>query len=131
MGGEARHVIQAVNRALQRIADTNEWYIIHLKEAQRAMIAESLANMPLGGYVFRCANLHTEKSSREDAAKKLKVSPRSVSTARKIKQNATPEVRKAVEARSLDVFQFVPKALAACRCRANGALGFPGGLCCF
>lgn len=50
------------------------------------MVAESLATLKVGDFAGNqyegCANLHTPKSSREDAAKKLKVSPRSVATAR-------------------------------------------------
>lgn len=59
------------------------------------MVAESLANMRVGGKEANSANL--QNCSQEQAAKKLNVSPGSVATARKVKQKAEPEVRKAVE----------------------------------
>lgn len=71
----------------------------HLNEAQRAMVAESLANMKAHENQYTkdgCANLHNHKVSQSDAAKKLNVSTRSVATARAIKQNAEPEVVQAV-----------------------------------
>ena len=72
----------------------------HLNESQRAMVAESLANMTRGefhGNQSVSANLPTPKVSQEEAARKLNVSPRSVRTARKVKQKAIPAVQKAVE----------------------------------
>lgn len=73
----------------------------HLNEAQRAMVAESLANMKVGEFTgnqhVASANLQTPKVSQSDAAKKLNVSTRSVATARAIKQNAEPEVVQAVQ----------------------------------
>lgn len=67
----------------------------HLNEAQRALVAESLANMQVGGKEANSANLHN--CSQSDAAKKLNVSTRSVATARAIKQTAEPEVVQAVQ----------------------------------
>ena len=66
----------------------------HLTDSQRAMVAASLANMPLGGYVYRSANLQTEtpRVSQSDAAELLQVSTRSVSTAAKVERTAPSEV---------------------------------------
>lgn len=72
----------------------------HLTESQRAMVAASLANMPLGGAQYRSANLQTEtpQVSQSSAAELLQVSPRSVATAAKIERDSTPEVIEAVKA---------------------------------
>jgi hypothetical protein len=40
----------------------------HLDESQRAMVAKKLANMPLGGAVYRSANLPTDGVSQSHAA---------------------------------------------------------------
>lgn len=77
----------------------------HLNESQRALVAERLANIELG------ANQHTMKEgsanspilSQDAAAKKLNVSPRSIRTAKAMKQTAAPEVIKAVEDGSLSL----------------------------
>jgi multidrug efflux pump subunit AcrB len=68
----------------------------HLNDAQRAMVAESLANMKVGrNWDDNSANLQN-KASQADA-KKLNVSPRSVATARVVKQTAEQEVVQAIE----------------------------------
>jgi hypothetical protein len=64
----------------------------HLDAGQRAMIAEQLANMPLGGADYRSLNLDTDKSSMVDAAKKMQVSRASVAIARRVRKKAAPEV---------------------------------------
>jgi N6-adenosine-specific RNA methylase IME4 len=71
----------------------------HLNEAQRAFVAENLANIQNGGdrRSDQSANLQSGRVSQADAAKKLNVSTRSVATARVVKQKAEPEVVKAVE----------------------------------
>jgi hypothetical protein len=69
----------------------------HLNEAQRAMVAESLATMTVGDNQHKKEGVQICTPSREEAAKKLNVSPRSVATARVVKQKAEPEVVKAVE----------------------------------
>jgi N6-adenosine-specific RNA methylase IME4 len=69
----------------------------HLNESQRAMVAESLANMRQGERTDMEPCLNSSKVSQEEAAKKLNVSRASVQAARKVKQKAAPEVRKAVE----------------------------------
>jgi hypothetical protein len=49
----------------------------HLNESQRAMVAARPANMPLGGAIYRSANLQTEtpRVSQAAAARMLNVSP--------------------------------------------------------
>jgi hypothetical protein len=55
----------------------------HLDATQRSAIAAELENMPLGGAMYRYANLHTDIApvSRTEAATLLNVSRRSVATA--------------------------------------------------
>jgi 16S rRNA G966 N2-methylase RsmD len=62
----------------------------HLNASQRALVAAKLANMPLGGAVYRSATLRTETPmvSQTDAAKMLNVSERSIQTAKAIEQAA-------------------------------------------
>ena len=77
----------------------------HLSESQRAMVAANLANMPLGGASYRCANLRTEGSnvSQDDAADLLQVSRRSVQTAAKVERTAPAEVVEAVKAGNISL----------------------------
>lgn len=71
----------------------------HLNDTQRASIAAEIANLPVG------ANQHTVKEGKQvcapsvkKAAKIMNVTPRAVTSAKKIKQEATPEVVKEVKA---------------------------------
>jgi len=70
------------------LGDVISWNLTrrHLNEVQRASVAAKLANMPLGGAIYRSANLQTENKplSQTQAAEMLNVSPRSVATAKKI-----------------------------------------------
>lgn len=90
----------------------------HLTESQRAMVAQRLENMQHGGSRQReqDANLHLERHlplseqakasppvTRSDAARMLNVSERSVATARKVQEQAPPEVARAVEAGRMSV----------------------------
>ncbi len=61
----------------------------HLTTSQRAMIAAKMVTTKAGGN--QSANLHNETITVEDAAKKMKVSPRSVKTATKIRATASEE----------------------------------------
>jgi ParB family chromosome partitioning protein len=65
----------------------------HLDATQRSAIAAELANMPLGGALYRSANLPTDISplSQSEAATLLNVSTRSVTTAEKVKEES-PEI---------------------------------------
>lgn len=67
----------------------------HLSESQRAQVAAKLAKLPKG------ANQHTEISAssitQETAAKMLNVSVDSVQFAKKVQDQGTPELAKAVE----------------------------------
>ena len=66
----------------------------HLDELQRAMIAAKLANMPAHRPADKSANLRTSQS---EAAAKLNVSERTVSSAVGVRAYATPELIEAVE----------------------------------
>ena len=66
----------------------------HLDESQRAMIAAKLANMPAHRPADKSANLRTSQS---EAAAKLNVSERTVSSAVGVRAYATPELIEAVE----------------------------------
>lgn len=69
----------------------------HISESQRAMVAARIANMPLGGAGYRCANWHTDMVSRSDAAGMLNVSVRSVARSKTVIENGTPELVAAVD----------------------------------
>jgi len=71
----------------------------HLNEAQRAMVAAKLANLSKG------TNQHTQicGPSQSDAAEMLNVSTRSVTSAKKIIEDAPIEVAKAVERGAMSV----------------------------
>jgi hypothetical protein len=62
--GAARHYATSPSRRRRR----------HLNETQRSMVANKLANMPLGGAVYRSAQVPTD-ISQADAAKMLNVCP--------------------------------------------------------
>jgi ParB family chromosome partitioning protein len=69
----------------------------HLDATQRSAVAAELANMPQGNptgnnqYERKDANLHVSSVTREEAATLLNVSPRSVATASKVKDES-PEI---------------------------------------
>ena len=71
----------------------------HLNEAQRAMVAAKLAGLGKG------ANQHTQicVPSQSDAAEMLNVSTRSVTSAKKIIEDAPAEIAKAVESGYMSV----------------------------
>lgn len=69
----------------------------HLNESQRAMIAAKVANMPLGGATYRSANLQTDGVSQASAADMFNVSERSVASAKKVQEQAAPQVAQAVQ----------------------------------
>lgn len=76
----------------------------HLNESQRSMVAARIANMGVGD------NQHTEGrsidlTSQDAAAGMLNVSTPSLKRAKKVQQDATPEVSAAVDAGQLPVSQ--------------------------
>lgn len=71
----------------------------HLTESQRSMVASKLETMK-HGRPGKDANLHV---SRDDAAKMLNVSPRSVATAKQVQKSGVPELVKAVEEGAVSV----------------------------
>lgn len=70
----------------------------HLNESQRAMIAADIANLPRGGdrKTDQAANRRIDAVTQPEAAKMLNVSERSVSRAKRVQQEAPPEVQQAV-----------------------------------
>lgn len=66
----------------------------HLTESQRAAVAAKLANMPAHRPCDKSANLQTSQS---DAAKLLNVSTRSVASAKKVIEEAAPELVRAMD----------------------------------
>lgn len=75
----------------------------HLTEAQRAMVAAEIANMNQGERTDLEPSANLQKVSVADAAKMLNVSDRSVATAKKVKDDAEPEIVEAVKAGKLPV----------------------------
>jgi len=84
----------------------------HLTESQRAMVADSLANLRDGQrkQTVKSANLPITEAaqiyapvSQTEAAKMLNVSRRSVQTARKVREDGAPELVKAVESGAVSV----------------------------
>lgn len=71
----------------------------HLSESQRSMVAGKISTLSIG------SNQHVQHCtpSREEAAEMLNVSPRSVSKAKKVIENAIPEVSQAVTDGKLSV----------------------------
>lgn len=73
----------------------------HLNESQRAMVAAKLETYKHGGdRSEQHANLHVDRS---DAAKLLNVSPRTVASAAKVRDEAAPELQRAVETGKVSV----------------------------
>ncbi len=87
------------------LSDVISWNLKrrHLSESQRAIIAASLANMPLGGALYRSANLQTDLVTQSQAAEMLNVSPRSVASAKKIQDEAIPEIVEKVKAGEVSI----------------------------
>lgn len=76
----------------------------HLDEGQRAMVAGKVANLPLGGGIYRRPNLVSDNGiSLVDAAETLNVSRSSVISARKVISDGIPELVDAVEAGDVSV----------------------------
>lgn len=76
----------------------------HLNESQRGMVAAKLANIQRGGdRKNQTANLQFDTPTRAAAADMLNVSERTVNTARKVYEQAIPEVTLAVESGKLAV----------------------------
>lgn len=72
----------------------------HLSESQKAMVAQSIANLGVGKP--NRANL-PDNVSLEDAAEMMNVSRRTTVTARKVAEEGQPEIKQAVEAGKLTV----------------------------
>jgi hypothetical protein len=123
----------------------------HLSESQRAMVAAKLANIKNTDFVGNqhSANLQSPQTSRAEAAALLKVSERTVNTAKKVEQNAVPELIKKVEqgivllvfgvVRGYTVYCVTGKArcviLLLCADSVDPSIGsgalFNAGYCCF
>lgn len=77
----------------------------HLSESQKAMVAQSIANIVNGGdrKSDHSANLHSDPITLEDAAQMMNVSRRTTATARKVAEEGQPELKQAVEAGKVTV----------------------------
>lgn len=87
------------------LSDVISWNLKrrHLSESQRAIIAASLANIKLGDNQFTgSANLQTQVS-QSTAAEMLNISPRSVASAKKIQDEAIPEIVEKVKAGDISI----------------------------
>jgi hypothetical protein len=76
----------------------------HLNKFPRAMVAAKLANLSVEKP--NSANLQNNQT-RAQAAEKLNVSERTVNAAKKVQQQATPELREKVERGSASNFLHV------------------------
>lgn len=75
----------------------------HLTTAQRAMVAEKLANLLQGDNQHSKEDAQICASSQSEAAKQLKVSRRSVQTAKRVRTKASKKVVAAVEAGTMSL----------------------------
>lgn len=75
----------------------------HLNESQRAMVAVNVANMRQGERTDVEPSANLRKVSQSQAAEKLKVSERSVTSAAKVKSEGSPELITAVESGTIAV----------------------------
>jgi N6-adenosine-specific RNA methylase IME4 len=75
----------------------------HLNESQRAMVAANLATMRQGERTDVEPSAKLQKVDQKNAAERLSVSPRTVADAVKVRNEAAPEVRHAVEQGKLPV----------------------------
>jgi len=79
----------------------------HLNESQRAMIAARLANKKAGDNQYGHANLHDHQPiGKNEAARMLNVSPRSVASARQVLEQASPDVIADIDAGNLVVSKY-------------------------
>lgn len=77
----------------------------HLSESQRASVAARLANMTREDTLIqnRSANLRNDMVSQSKAAEMLNVSPRSVTTAKKVHEEGIPELVEKVDSGEISV----------------------------
>ena len=74
----------------------------HLSESQRGMVAASIANLS-NGQKTSSANLQSTPVTQTEAAEMLNVSPRTVASAAKVKEQGAPDVVAAVNAGEMSV----------------------------
>lgn len=96
VGAEIKTLEYDGNNAL---ADVISWNLKrrHLNEGQRSMVAAKLANMKQGDRTDIQPSANLQKVSRGEAAKMLNVSERTVNSAKKVQQDAIPELIEKVE----------------------------------
>lgn len=75
----------------------------HLTTAQRAMVADKLATLLHGDNQYENEDAQICASSQSEAAKQLKVSRRSVQTARRVRKKASKKVIAAVESGTMSL----------------------------
>ena len=83
------------------------------------MVAAKLANMPLGGAAYRSANLQTDQVSQSTAAELLNVSTRTVANAKRVMEDATPELMQAVERGAVSVSAAAENAFKLSKLRVS------------
>ncbi len=69
----------------------------HLDESQRAMIADKIANMAQGQRTDLQPSANLRKVGQPEAARMLKVSPRSMQNARVVRKRGLPSLARRVE----------------------------------
>lgn len=92
LGIEPRYEEYKGNKPLEYVISLN-LKRRHLNESQRAVVASKLANMPLGGSIYRSANLPTEGIKQEQAARMLNVSERTIRTIKQIEREAPQRIK--------------------------------------
>lgn len=82
------------------LSDVISWNLKrrHLNETQRASVAANLANMRQGERTDMEPSANLQKVSRTQAADMLNVSERSVATAKKVQEEAIPEITEKMSA---------------------------------
>lgn len=76
----------------------------HLNESQRAMVASRLANRPVGRTV-NSANLQNKIVTRDQAAKLLSVSDRTIANAARVREQGVPELIAKVDGGAITVHE--------------------------
>jgi len=99
LGIESRYVEWDGQGSLLAYIISKNLHRRHLSESQRAMVAAQIANMPLGGAIYRSANLPTDMGlvSQEEAAKLLNISERTIRNARQVIEEGAPELIEATK----------------------------------
>ncbi len=101
----------------------------HLSETGRSMVAAKIANLKVGSNQFQAsANLRTlSPVSQEEAARRMNVSVRSVTDARKVLDHGIPELIRAVESEKIVVSQAASLVNSSSETQKNIVLSVESG----